>query len=509
MKKYRIPLIIFFMNLVFYALFNYGGIRSPDSEIVFRTTESLVLRNSFAVNDPIDWNYFGLSLGIDSQRYSIFGPVESIIAVPLLKIAYFLERNHYVIDSNYIPISHHLMADDNPAGIYFLEDKKPPSMNGHYVRFIVSFLNSIIGALAGVFLYFILIRLTKSEIVSLLTTFLFSFGTLFFPYTGTFFSEPLCTLFMIISFLFIIKNESGNSVKNIYRNYFFSGLFLGLATATHISAVLSIPFYYLIILGQKTKDKFNFKHFGFSNSYFTFGLIVFGALLLYYNFARFGNISETGRTVENDIYAYYSNPLPGLYGLLLSPGKGLFIYIPLVFLSFILWKSFHNQFPHLSIAIIGMIIIRLFFISSRSDWHGGFCLGPRYMIIIIPFFLLPIANGIKVILDKKEFKKYIIVGIFSFLCIIQQIYFSVGEIFSYLHIIYRQQKAIGIETLYNNSLYTNWQYSPVLYLLNYKTGPFILNFLQLNNYLFWVIMCLLFFIIFFIINYIVYKKSFK
>src|SRR5690606_7465410 len=145
---------------------------------------------------------------------STIGPVESCLAVPLLAIASFHERNHHVPDSNYIPISHHLTADDKPARIYFLEDKNTPSTTVHSARFIVSFPSSIIGALAGACLYFILIRLTKSEIVSLLTTFLVSFGTLFFPYTGTFFSEPLCTLFMIISFLFIIKNESGNSVKN-------------------------------------------------------------------------------------------------------------------------------------------------------------------------------------------------------------------------------------------------------------------------------------------------------
>ena len=186
---------------------------------------------------------------------------------------------------------------------------------------------------------------------------------------------------------------------------------------------------------------------------------------------RFGDIFETGRFADHLYhYAIYINPLPALYELLFGSGKGLLVYSPIVLFAFILWRSFHKRFPHLSIAIIGMIFIRIFFIASRSDWHGGFCLGPRYLVIIIPFFFVPIAYGIKNILEKRKFKYFLIVGLFSFLCILHQIFFSLGEIFSYLHIIYRQQKALGIETLVNNSLYTDWQYSPALYLLNYKPG---------------------------------------
>ena len=282
------PLIIFFTNLIIYSLFNYGGIRSPDSEIVFRTTQSLALRNEFAVPNPIDWSNFGLSKGIDDKLYSIFGPTETLISVPFFEIGRLFENKNLLIDSNYIPLSFHVLSGNEDAGLYFIQGKRPPSMNGQYVRFITSFFNSVIGAIAGLFFYFVLVEITKSKVTSFVTTFLFSFGPLLFPYTGTFFSEPLCTLFIIISFLFIVKNETPGRYN--YRNYFYSGLFLGLAITTHISAILSVPFYFMFILGQVTKDKFKRKYFLFSNLYFTLGLLVFCGLLLYYNDLRFGNV---------------------------------------------------------------------------------------------------------------------------------------------------------------------------------------------------------------------------
>ncbi|MCK7525375.1 MAG: glycosyltransferase family 39 protein, partial [Ignavibacteriales bacterium] len=104
------------------------------------------------------------------------------------------------------------------------------------------------------------LRITQSVTVSFYTTFIYTFGSLILSYTGTF--EPLCTLFIILSFLFMFKNEENEKPnKQELKNYFYSGIFLGLAITSHISAVLSVPFYYMFILGQQSKIKFEIKYF--------------------------------------------------------------------------------------------------------------------------------------------------------------------------------------------------------------------------------------------------------
>jgi len=509
-QKKLFPVIIFFTTLIVYGFFNYGGIRSPDSEIVFRTTESLLHQKDFAVQEPISWDYFGLARGKDNKSYSIFGPLESILAVPFLYAADYLKNNNiFLADSSTIPLSFHLLNSGEFAGVYYLNNERPPTLAGHYERFIVSFFNVIVGALSSVFFFYLILSFTKSNWISFYTTFIYSFGSFIFSYTGTFLSEPLCTLFIIISFLFIIKNETDEKTKKQkLRNYFCSGLFLGLAITSHISAVLSIPFYYMFLLGQESKVKLRAADFAKSALYFTIGLVIFCSLLLYYNYLRFGNIFETGRTADPlTHYAIYTNPLPGIFGLLFSAGKGIFIYSPVVLLSIIFWKPFHKRYPHLSTAIIGMILVRIFFLASRSDWHAGFALGPRYLLIIIPFLFIPIAIGIKEIVERQKLKQFILVGAFSLVCIIQQLFFSTGEIFSYLHIIFKQQEKLGNYVLLHNSLYLSWEYSPALYLLNYKTGPFLLGLITNNNYQLWLVTSVIFSLLFITLCFYIYKRK--
>ena len=308
LNKY-LPMIIFLLTLFLYSLFNYGGIRSPDSEIVFRTTQSLVSCQEFAVPKPINWSYFGLGLGTDNKRYSIFGPAESVLAIPLLEFANYLKHNKLIPDTNKIPLSFHIVSNNKDAGLYYIEGKRPPEIEGHYVRFVVSFFNSIIGALTAVFLFYTLFIFSESRYLSFLVTFIYSFGSLIFPYTGTFFSEPLCAMFMILSFLYIAKNEKTQPEQRLIKTYyFFSGLFLGLAITAHISAVLSVPFYYMFLLGSKLNKKLNSKRLTIFSFYFTIGLSIFVIMLLYYNYIRFGNVFETGRFADHLYhYAIYVN----------------------------------------------------------------------------------------------------------------------------------------------------------------------------------------------------------
>ncbi|KAB2844463.1 MAG: DUF4835 family protein, partial [Ignavibacterium sp.] len=233
-QKKLFPVIIFFTTLIVYGLFNYGGIRSPDSEIVFRTTESLLHQKDFAVQEPISWDYFGLARGKDNKSYSIFGPLESILAVPFLYAADYLKNNNiFLADSSIIPLSFHVFSDNKDAGLYYLEDERPPTLAGHYERFIVSFFNVIVGAFSGIFFFYLILSFTKSDWISFYTAVIYSFGSLIFSYTGTFFSEPLCTLFIIISFLFIIKNETDEkTIRQKFRNYFYEYHRLGLDEMT-------------------------------------------------------------------------------------------------------------------------------------------------------------------------------------------------------------------------------------------------------------------------------------
>ena len=126
-----------------YALFSYGGVRSPDSEVVFRTAEALVRDGTFALSDDLPWEGFGVAEGRGGKRYSLFGPGESVALVPLVWAAQVLSRGtwHEFLGTR-LPKSHYL-----PGGLESairgggLDDPGP-----HIARLLASPFNVLVGA---------------------------------------------------------------------------------------------------------------------------------------------------------------------------------------------------------------------------------------------------------------------------------------------------------------------------------------------------------------------------
>lgn len=220
---------------------------------------------------------------------------------------------------------------------------------------------------------------------------------------------------------------------------------------------------------------------------FAAGFIVVCLWLGYYNYSRFGNFLETGRTVDlyDSVtlgYGRFVPPWTGLYGLLLSPGKGIFLFCPAVLLGIVSWRSFHKSYPALSYTLAGAALFRIVFIACRSDWHGGFCLGPRFLLMLIPFLLIPVGYLLREQLHRNG---RIALGLFalsSFICISQQIYFGIGEIVSYYHIL--KWKAVSLDV---DQIYLKWGNSPLFHLLEFERGPFLLQGVAVSNVSLWLI----------------------
>src|SRR6185369_490553 len=71
-KRERYLLAVF---LVWYALLMYGGVRSPDSEVVFQTGQAIADHGTTAVDGIWGWPGFGIARGVDGRHYSVFGPL--------------------------------------------------------------------------------------------------------------------------------------------------------------------------------------------------------------------------------------------------------------------------------------------------------------------------------------------------------------------------------------------------------------------------------------------------
>jgi hypothetical protein len=121
---------------------------------------------------------------------------------------------------------------------------------------------------------------------------------------------------------------------------------------------------------------------------FVAGGVLGGLPLLVYNTLVFGNPTSSGYK-QNAADIFTVPPLEGLNGLLLSPGKGLWLYAPPVLLGLIGLIPFARRRPTLALTLAGVILPPLALFSVYRFWPGDGSWGPRYLLPLLPFALLP------------------------------------------------------------------------------------------------------------------------
>jgi len=474
-------LVLFLFSAAIYGFTTYGGVRSSDSEVVYRVAESLALRGDFSVESELEeWKAFGVAYGRGGKLYSIFGPLESILLAPIVKVADLVnETGWYGGFAPLLPLSQF-----TEKGFFdLLQHHTTRNPRPHALRMLSSIFNVIVTAL-GVFVFWlILLRLTRSIPASFLVSLLYAFGTLAWPYSGTFFSEPLATLLALVSFYYLTRSEDEPTVIQGLRSYktvFLSGIWLGLAITAHITAALFAPFFAAFFFWQQEAGQANIWRRLERASVFSFGIFILLFLLGVYNYARFWSFFETGRTVSASSamlfgYGTFIFPLRGLFGLFFGAGKGLVFFSPAIILGLMTWRGFHHEHRKVFWIVLAAVAFRVLFIASRSDWHGGFCIGPRYLLMVIPFFLIPLAFWLRNQGPARFLKSFGLISIGAFLCSLEQFYFCLGELFSHLQILKFTERWKGIDVFDGDLLYLDWNYSPIINLRSARIAPFLLR----------------------------------
>ena len=80
---------------------------------------------------------------------------------------------------------------------------------------------------------------------------------------------------------------------------------------------------------------------------------------------------------------------PGLAGVLVSPGRGLFLYYPLALVAFglLAWRPRTLADPTMAAAAFA-VVATILLVASRDVWWGGWSYGPRYLSEIEPLIAL-------------------------------------------------------------------------------------------------------------------------
>ena len=80
-----------------------------------------------------------------------------------------------------------------------------------------------------------------------------------------------------------------------------------------------------------------------------------------------------------------------LLEVLFSTDRGLLVWMPIAFLCIIGVKWLFQADRRLTLVLSGAALLHLYVVSSWSWWFGGAAFGPRFWIVLTPFFTLGLA----------------------------------------------------------------------------------------------------------------------
>ena len=106
-----------------------------------------------------------------------------------------------------------------------------------------------------------------------------------------------------------------------------------------------------------------------------------------YDVARFGTPFETGYGAQATPAAYTTPLLVGLYGLLLSSGKGVMWFAPALWLAPAGWRAMRAGAGRARATALGALLmgaVALILYGRFQHWAGDGSLGPRYLVPLLP-----------------------------------------------------------------------------------------------------------------------------
>jgi hypothetical protein len=119
---------------------------------------------------------------------------------------------------------------------------------------------------------------------------------------------------------------------------------------------------------------------------------VFGLAYLWRNHYLFGDFFDFGYPSVSDggknMNSFDTPLLTGLYGFLFSPGKSIFLFAPPILLAIPGIRKLARLDKGLAVIAVALPVAYLFFYATFTQWEGGFCVGPRYLVPAIAVLCL-------------------------------------------------------------------------------------------------------------------------
>lgn len=424
-KDRSTALLVFGFLLACYMLTFTGVIDSSDGLATFAVTENLVRRGAFDTNQLLWMGAQQGNIGPDGNLYTRKGLGMALLAVPLVWIA-----------------------------------RVWPSIGMVHAAML---LNPLLTAWTAALIFRLGRRFDWSRSLAITVALLYGLLTLAWPYTQTFFSDPVCGWGLFAAAYGLVAY--GQSRRKRYL--FGAGLAWSVAYLARTINLLTLPIYLIwlwfvlppmaVHAGEMTRERLRRAFWLYWRPVVAFGIpvLVAGGLSLWWNWARFGSIWDTGY-VESETFS--ADWLFGFFGLTIGPARGFVWYNPILLLAIpgSIWFWRHQR----RFLILTLALIALYFAvyAKWYMWHGGYSWGARFITPTLPFFSVLAAPGWKMLVSERRlgWPGIALVGFLSAASLLVQV---LGLLVPYRLV--QDRLAERVQPLFADETFTRLEYSPL------------------------------------------------
>jgi hypothetical protein len=246
------------------------------------------------------------------------------------------------------------------------------------IGFLISFANLPFAALALIFFYKLLRLLGIREIYAAFLLLGLGIGTLAWRYSVYDFSEAMQMGLLMLTLYSVVRR----SIPAVCAG----GVAFAWLVLVKLIYVVFFPAFAIYLFTRPGALRSRLKVLAL----FSLPLIVVCCFVGWLNAIRFGSAFESG--YGNETSQFFPSQLLRTTPLLMgSLDKGLFIFCPILILGLFGWKEYFRQHKPECILCVVLITENLAWAASWHSWEGGWSWGPRYVVPIIPLWLLPSA----------------------------------------------------------------------------------------------------------------------
>ena len=249
-------------------------------------------------------------------------------------------------------------------------------------QFFFSFTSTVFGAATAALLFLFYAELGIDRIRALGWTFVAAFATLYFPGSITVFDQAQHAFFILAACYAAYAGARRDSMALMA----LGGAALAVLVNFQETYAIVFPTVAIAALGNMGASPAERRRAFERIAVFLFvaglGILAWAG----FNSFRFGSLLFSGKGVNHP--SPLGNPLIGIPGLLVSPGKSIFLYSPAVIVALAGLRPLLRRDLALGAAVIGTVLIHFLMISTLSFYGGDWCWGPRYFVATLPMLAL-------------------------------------------------------------------------------------------------------------------------